>query len=502
MKDIERFAERMREIHDLQEIQGLLDWDQQVVMPAHGANQRGFHQATLARLVHDRLADPVLGAMIESLEARTDLPEDLAADVREARRARDRAVKVPAALVAERARACALAQVAWAQARRDSDFEAFRPHLETLIRLTREAATAISPRPYDALLDEYEPGATEAVLRPVFSDLKKRLGELRLAIEASPVRPRTEVLERPFPVVLQEAFARRVLEAMGYEFKAGRLDVSVHPFTSGTLGDVRITTRYEPNNLAPGLFGVMHEGGHALYEQSLDPQRFRDPSGGACSLGVHESQSRFWENVIGRSLPFWCYWFPELRRAFPGLLDDVTVEEFWRAANASRSTFIRVDADEVTYNLHVILRFELESDLVAGRLAVRDLPGAWREHSRDLLGVDPVDDRLGVLQDVHWAAGLVGYFPTYTLGNLYAAQFLEALRRDVPDLDDRLAAGDLGVVRNWLYRNVHVHGRRWFPGELCRRVTGQPLSSDAAMRYLWAKFGDVYGIVPPASEPG
>ncbi len=492
----EQFYEKCRAIHDLQEVQQLLEWDMQVMMPRKGVDQRGNHQAALATAIHEKVTEPGLGGLIEELAARQDLGIGLAADVREAKRARDRAVKVPARLVAERAQVCALAQVAWEEGKKNNDFAAFRPHLEAVLNIVREMARAIGgdQNPYDALLDEYEPGMTEAALTATFSDLRDRLVPLLDKIKGARRRPSQDLVKRPYPLAAQEAFGRRVMADMGFDTEAGRMDVSAHPFTNGTFRDVRITTRYQETFLNMALFGTMHEAGHALYEQGLDPERYRDPAGQYCSLGIHESQSRFWENMIGRSRPFWRRYFPQLKAAFPGVLDGVAEEEFYGAVNVVEPSLIRVEADEVTYNLHIILRFELESALLAGKLEAADLPAAWNEKMRSFLGIVPPDDREGVLQDVHWSVGLIGYFPTYALGNLYSAQFARAMRRDMPDLDERVAAGKLGDVKAWLNANIHVHGRRYLPQDLCAKVTGEPLSADSALEYLNAKFGEIYGF--------
>lgn len=492
----ERFYEKCRMIHDLQEVQQLLEWDMEVMMPRKGVDQRGNHQAALATVMHAKLTDPALGDLVAELAGRMDLSPHLAADAREAKRARDRAVKIPPRLVAERARVCALSQAAWETAKDHDDFAAFLPHLEAVLKVTREMAHAIGgdQNPYDALLDEYEPGMTEAALRVTFADLRDRLVPLLDKIKGAAREPSQEPVTRHFPKAGQEAFGRRIMAAMGYDLDAGRLDVSAHPFTNGTFRDVRITTRYCETFLNMALFGTMHEAGHALYEQGLDPTRYRDPAGGFCSLGVHESQSRFWENMIGRSRPFWQHYFPELKRTFPGVLEEVSEDAFYRAVNVVQPSLIRVEADEVTYNLHIILRFELESDLLGGRLEARDLPSAWNEKVKSFLGIVPPSDREGVLQDVHWSVGLIGYFPTYALGNLYAAQFAEALRRDMPDLDAKVARGELGSIKGWLNEHIHIHGRQYLPRELCQRVTGAPLSAEAAMRYLTAKFSEVYGV--------
>jgi carboxypeptidase Taq len=493
---IDRFYEKCRTIHDLQEIQQFMEWDQQVMMPRKGAEQRGYQQEALATAVHARLTEPGLGELLAELAANTHLSLDLAADVREARRAYERAVKIPGRLVAERARVCALAQTAWEEAKNRNDFAAFRPHLDAVLKVTRETARAIGGNKnlYDALLDEYEPGMTEAELKVTFADLRDRLVPLLDKIRGASKKPSQEPVTRHFPLAAQEAFGRKIIADMGYDMGAGRLDISAHPFTNGTFGDVRITTRYSETFLNMALFGTMHEAGHALYEQGLDPKRYRDPAGAFCSMGIHESQSRFWENMIGRSRPFWRHYYPALRSAFPGVLDDVSEDAFYGAVNVVQPSLIRVEADEVTYNLHIILRFELESDLLGGRLEAKDLPAAWNDKMKSFLGIAPPTDREGVLQDVHWSAGLIGYFPTYALGNLYAAQFAEVLRKELPELDAKVAAGELGGIKAWLNENIHICGRRYLAQDLCRRITGKPLSADAAMRYLTAKFSEVYGL--------
>ena len=492
---LQQFYARTQRNFDLALAQQTLEWDQEVIMPPKGLGQRAKQLAALASAVHAGWTDPALGELLVDLEASTGLEEAARADVREARRTFDRAAKLPARLVQERAEAVSLAQAAWESARPRNDFASFQPHLERVVALTRELAEAVGgKRRYDALLDEFEPGMTEPELRTVFSELKGRLLPLLDAIKGAPRRPDPSILTRHFPVEGQRAFCLRLVRDLGFDLEAGRFDVSAHPFTNGTLGDVRLTTRYRENYLPCAVFGTLHETGHGLYEQGLDPDRYRNPAGQACSMGIHESQSRLWENLIGRSRAFWEHYYPPLRAAFPGVLDDVPMAAFHGAVNAVAPTLIRLEADEATYNLHIILRFELESELVAGRIEVRDLPELWRAKMQAYLGLLPEDDRTGVLQDIHWAAGLIGYFPTYTLGNLYGAQFLERLRQDLPDLDARVARGELRPAKEWLNRNLHVHGRRWSAQELCQRVTGAPLSVEPLMRHLWATYSDLYGI--------
>lgn len=494
--ETERFTELCRGLHDLDAIGGILEWDQAVVMPRKGAVQRGRQQAIIARLSHERLKSAELGDALQKLEARTDLDEALLGDLREVRRKRDRAVKVPEDLIARRARVCSLSQVAWEEAREKDDFDSFRPHLDEVVRLTREVAGAIGgSNPYDVLLDEYEPGMTVAELELLFVPVRDRTVALLERIAgAGGNRPDREVLNRSYPLDAQEAFARRLVDDMGYRTDAGRLDRSVHPFTIGTFEDVRITTRYDEKNLATALFASIHEAGHALYEQGLDPLRYRDPAGRPCSMGIHESQSRFWENLVGRSKPFWVHYFPVLKEFFPGSFDDVSLDDFHRAINVCEPSLIRVEADEVSYNLHVILRFELERDLISGRLSVADLPDAWNEKMIAYLGISPPDNRFGVLQDVHWSAGLFGYFPTYTLGNLYAGQFLEQLRADQPEMDERLAEGNLEPILDWLRPRIHRLGRVHLAKDLCRRVTGRPLSVEPSLTYLERKFSEIYRL--------
>lgn len=489
------FTHLCRRFHDFQEAMQILEWDQQVMMPHGGAEQRGNQLSVLAGILHGMLTDPKWGEAIAELEVRTDLDPALRRDVSEARRVYDRQVRIPTALVTERAKATSSAQNAWEEARPESDFRTLRPHLERVLKVTRDIAAVLDPsNPYDALIEDYEPGMTEAELDRIFSGIKGRLGTLLDRIRGASDPPDRSILRRGFPASAQETFCLRILKDMGYDMGAGRLDISAHPFTNGTFRDVRITTRYQEHWLPAALFGALHEGGHALYEQGLDPERYREIAGCACSLGIHESQSRFWENIVGRSRPFWSHYFPALQESFPGTLDDVDCEVFYRTINSVEPSLIRVEADEVTYNLHIVLRFELERAMMHGQLQVADLPGAWNDKMRGYLGVTPPTDADGVMQDIHWPAGLIGYFPTYTLGNLYGAQFTQALRADIPDLDDRISRGELLPAREWLREKIHHHGRLYEAHELCEQITGRALSEEAAMAYLEAKVSDVYKL--------
>lgn len=491
---------RAREIGVLSSCSSALGWDQQTYMPRAGAVHRGEQLALLATLTHQKATDPKLGELLQLLEDSDFVanPESLeAANVRELRHSYARATKLPPRLVEELARVTTAAQEAWQEARARNDFPMFQPHLEKILALKREEADAVghTGERYDALLDEYEPGATAATIRTLFAELTRELVPLVQSIsEAHARRPASNVLTRDFPIDRQRWFAESAAVAVGFDFSAGRLDTTTHPFCS-TIGpgDCRLTTRYNPRFFNEAFFGVLHEAGHGMYEQGLPAEHFGTPVGSYCSLGIHESQSRFWENQIGRSRPFWDHFFPRLRQAFPGVLDDVPLDDFFRAINTVKPSYIRVEADEATYNLHIALRFELEVALLQGDLAVRDLPGVWNERFEKLLGMRPKSDVEGCLQDIHWSFGGLGYFPTYTLGNLYAAQFSDAIRRELGEdnLTGVIRSGDFTTVRNWLRDRIYTHGRRFRAGELCNRATGTELSAKPFLRYLAGKFPPV-----------
>lgn len=491
---------RAKELGVLNSCAAVLGWDQQTYMPAKGAALRGDQMAFLAGLAHGKATDPKVGellAAVEGSELVRDPESDSAANVRELRRGYDRATKLPAALVEELARVTTAAQQAWQEAKAKSDFPLFRPHLEKVVALKREEAKAVgyTDHPYNALLDEYEPGATVAEVREVFAGLTRELVPLIKAIGESGKKPDRSVLEREYPVERQKVFAEAAAVAFGFDFAAGRLDTTAHPFCSGFgPGDCRITTRYNPRFFSEAFFGVLHETGHALYEQNLPAEHFGTPVGGACSLGIHESQSRLWENQVGRGRAFWDHFFPRLQQTFPAALAGVEFDRFYFAVNEVKPSLIRVEADEATYNLHVALRFELELGLVGGDLAVADLPGAWNEKVRAYLGVAVPDDARGCLQDIHWSFGGIGYFPTYTLGNLYAAQLMAAARRELSGLDDDFRRGAFGRLKSWLGEKIHRHGGRFRAGELCRRATGEALSPRYFASYLNEKFGPLYGV--------
>lgn len=479
----------------------VLSWDEQTYMPHGGAEHRANQLGLLAGLAHERRTNPRIGELLSALEASADLGEphgDLAANVREARRTFDRATKLPRRLVEELSRTTSLAQQVWMGARKDKAFDAFLPWLDKLIGLKREEAAAVGYGdgvPYDALLDEYEPGARSTEIAQVFRPLRDELVQLVAAIQASGRRPRIDVLEREYPVAAQQAFAEAAARRIGFDFDRGRIDRSAHPFCSSFgPGDCRLTTRYHERHFPSAFFGVLHEAGHGMYEQGLPAEAFGLPLGQAISLGIHESQSRMWENAVGRSRAFWSFFYPQARAAFPGALSDVPLDDFYAAVNDVRPSFIRVEADEVTYNLHIMLRFELELKLLDGTLSAADVPTAWNETFRSYFQLTPPDDALGCLQDIHWSAGLMGYFPTYALGNMYAAQFFEASTAALGDLRQQFAAGEFQPLKGWLNDQIHRHGRRYTATELVRGVSGRPLSAEPLVRHLRSKYAELYGL--------
>lgn len=496
----QELIQRTKAVAVLGSCASLLDWDQRTYMPPHGTAHRAEQLALLAGLIHQKATAPEIGALLGEVEGRplvANAGADAAVNVREIRRVYDRATKLPQSLVEELARTTALANDVWVEARKASDFPRFLPWLEKIVGLKRQAADCLgyTATPYDALLEDYEPGETTAHLTEVLDALRKDLVPLVEAVVGSGRQPDTSVLEREFPVVTQEAFGRAAAEAIGFDFAAGRLDVTAHPFCTGIgPGDTRLTTRYDPHGFGEAFFGVLHETGHGLYDQGLDPAHSGTPRGEAVSLGIHESQSRLWENFVGRSLAFWKHFFPKAQQAFPAALGDVGLDRFYFAVNDVRPSFIRTESDEATYNLHILLRFELEQALIRGDLAPADVPGAWNETFRRLLGLAVPDDARGCLQDTHWSGGGIGYFPTYTLGNLYAAQFFARARADLGDLDAQFARGEFAPLLGWLREKIHRQGQRLRAGDLVVAVTGAPLNHRYLIEHLRAKFGPLYGI--------
>lgn len=497
----QELTDRLQELALLRSCGAVLSWDEQTNLPPRGAEHRANQLGLIAGLSHDRATDPRLGELLDQL---TDVAalggeETLSAvNVREARRAYERATKLPRRLVEELSRVSTLSQQAWVEARQRSDFNTFRPWLEKIVTLKQEEADALGSSTgvrYDALLDDYEPGATVEQVQAAFTTLRESLVDLVAAIRESGRQTDISVLERHYPVEAQKKLSLEAAAAIGFDFQGGRLDVAPHPFCSGIgPGDCRLTTRYNEYHFSGSFFGTLHEAGHGIYEQGLRKEDFGLATGEACSLGIHESQSRMWENMVGRSRSFWTHFYGRAEAVFPESLGNVSLDDFYAAINDVRPSWIRVEADEVTYNLHIMLRFELEQALIAGELAVNDVPNAWNEAFTQSFGMTPTDDALGCLQDVHWSAGLIGYFPTYALGNMYAAQFFEQATADLGDLHEMFQRGEFQPLKQWLTEQIHRHGRRYDAPRLVEVVTGKPLSSDPLLRHLRAKFGPLYGV--------
>ncbi len=484
---------RLKRVHLLGSVGELLGWDEQVNLPPDSADQRAAQRAVLAEAEHAAASDPRIGERLTQLEG-GELTEDRRAVVRQARRDFDRATKLPAEFVREKAVQGSRGYHAWADARARNDFASYVPVLEKNLELAKREAAYLgwSGREYDYAIDQHDPGMDAATIAALFAELKAGLGPLVREITSAPAQAPRDLL-RGFPVEEQRVFLREVTERLGFDFRRGRIDVSLHPFCSGTGADVRMTTRFKEDEPLDSLFSAIHETGHGLYEQGLAPAHHGTALGMHAGMGAHESQSRLWENQVGRSREFWRFFEPRFRALFPAQTAAVSSEALYRAINAVEPTLIRVDADEVTYNLHIILRFEIEQRLFAGELAVRDLPGAWRAAAKELLGLEPADDRTGVLQDVHWSDGAFGYFPSYCLGNMMAAQLWYRALAQRPQLEEDFARGDFAWLLGWLRTEVHAAGRRWELPELVRRATGERLSPKWLLRYLRERYAGRWG---------
>jgi carboxypeptidase Taq len=496
----EQLVQHARETALLVSTEAVLGWDEQTLMPPAAANYRAEQITLLAGLVHERRTDPRFGewlAQLENSELATDRYSQSGATIRELKRQYDKRVNLPHALVKELARTSVLAQQAWIAARKNNDFPAFKPLLEKMFALKREQADAQGHTGcrYDALLDDFEPGELTSRVAAILDTLRARLVPLIAAIAASGRSPNIEILSRHYPLVAQQQFGKFGAEKIGFDFQRGRLDVTPHPFTTG-LGphDCRITTRYDEHFFPTAFFAILHEAGHGIYEQGLEPELFGLPPGETLSLGIHESQSRMWEIQVGRSRAFWKYFFPRAQAAFPAALGGEKLDDFYRAIHDVRPTLIRVEADEATYNLHILIRFELERAIIDDELRVADLPGAWNEKYRQFLGITPPTDADGVLQDIHWSSGLIGYFATYSLGNMYAAQLFAQADQDLGGLAAQFARGEFIPLRDWLRREIHQHGACYTAGQLIERVTGRPLSPEPLLSDLHRKLDPIYGL--------
>jgi carboxypeptidase Taq len=497
---VEQLRTILAEVTDLSRAAALLEWDQETYMPPGGVTARSEQISTLRRLAHARFIAADLGRLLSELEDETaGRPFDSteASLVRVTRRDYEQERKLTPELVAEVARAGSAARPLWVKARRESNFKHFIPALEKNVELNRRIADALGyeDRPYDALLDRSEPGLTTDQLDVIFAELKKSIVPLIADIARHADAVDDRVLYRGFEPDVQFKYALDTVSKLGFDLQRGRQDLSTHPFEEAFgPGDVRITTRISRDFFSECFFGSVHEAGHAMYNQGIGDDIDRTPLWAGSSPGVHESQSRLWENLVGRSRPFWKHFFPSLRAAFPGPLHDVDDEGFFRAVNKSYPSLIRIEADEVTYNLHVLLRFELENEMLEGKLKVSDLPEAWNDRVMSYLGITVPNDREGVLQDIHWSSVSFGYFPGYTIGNLVGAQLMEKIRSDISDLDAQIERGEFAGLLSWLRNNVHRHGRKFTPNELLERTTGKPMTAGPWIDYVKKKYGSLYGI--------
>ncbi len=484
----------------IERIQHLLEWDEHTKMPKAGGTYRADQTAFLAGLVHQKQTSPEIGEWLAELAdspLAADPKSETGVNIFHLQRDYDKKTKLPQSLVEALTRATTVGQQVWVEARAANNFQQFQPQLSEIIRLKREEAAALGfeDTPYDPLLDDYEPGETTANVARVLGELRDALVPLVQAIAESSQRPDASILSRTYPLDAQEEFGTKAAHQIGFDFNAGRLDVTAHPFCTGLgPGDVRLTTRYDEHSFSDGFFSILHEAGHGLYDQGLPREHYGLPIGEDVSLGIHESQSRMWENQVGRSRAFWDYFYSQAQSAFPSALSDVEQATFYAAINEVKPSLIRVEADEVTYNLHILTRFELEQALIEDRLQVADLPAAWSEKYAHYLDIEPPTDADGVLQDVHWSAGLFGYFPTYALGNLYSAQFFRQANQDVEDLNASFRSGDFRPLLDWLREKIHCHGRRYAPAELVERVTGASLQHEPLISHLTQKYGEIYGL--------
>jgi carboxypeptidase Taq len=501
-KLLKTLRERLSEVTYLGSISSVLHWDQEVHMPEKGAKHRAIAISHLSTIIHNKFVQIDKDGTLTKLKKLLDEKKLKGADsviVHETWRSFERERKLPENFVRELAQVTSEAQGIWAEARKNDDFKAFLPWLKKIVALKQKEAELIGyeDSPYDALLDAYEPGMTTKEVARVLDDVKDFLVPFLQRIRGSRTKADRKMFAGTFPIDKQAAFDKQLAQELGFDLRAGRIDKSTHPFASGfNPGDVRITTRFNEHDLFESIGATIHETGHALYEQGLPHEAFGTPLSEAVSLGIHESQSRLWENMIGKGLPFWMHFYPKLQKEFPVPFKKISLPDFYRAHNSVGSSLIRIEADEVTYNLHIIIRFEIEKEMIEGTIDLADLPAIWSSKVQKYLGIKVPSDRLGVLQDVHWSTGGIGYFPTYTLGNLYAAQLYAEMSKQIPDLEQRIAKGDFAVVREWLRANVHMHGKTYTAQELIKRVTGEYLNGRYFNDYLEKKFAPLYGLKP------
>jgi carboxypeptidase Taq len=487
------------EISDLGRIGALMEWDQQVYMPSGGAEERGLQSSVIGKLIHEKFTSDEVGNLITDL---ADEVGDLEADTDEARsikaakRLYEKQTKVPLPMLMEQIQVNTMAHHAWIEAKEKSDFSIFEPYLTKIIDLKKQYADLFKPydHVYDPLLDDYEPGMKTADVKEIFNKLRPQQVELLQAI-AEKEPPDNTFLKQYYKEEHQELFGRYVITRFGYDWNRGRLDKTHHPFTTEFgQGDVRITTKYLKDDGGSALFSTMHEAGHAMYEQGIASKYNRRILGGAASLAIHESQSRLWENLVGRSKEFWTFFYPSLQMLFPEHLANVSLDQFYRGINRVEPSFVRVEADEATYNMHIMLRLEIEMGLLEGAMDVKDLPEIWNAKMQDYLGITPANVAEGVLQDVHWSSGLVGYFPTYALGNLASVQLWDKMVEDNPNVLDEIAKGQFDTVLGWMRENVHQYGSKYEPQELMVKATGSKITPEPYVKYLKTKYGEIYNL--------
>jgi len=494
-----RLKTLLAEVVDLNAAAALLGWDQQTYMPAGGTEARGNQLGTIQSISHIKFTSDEVGKLLDDLVKETaglDPDSDDARLVKVTARDYEKASRIPPEFVAEFALITTRAHEAWTEARAKSEFPIFRPHLEKIVEMGKQFISFFpaADHPYDILLDQFEPGMKTAEVKGIFEALRPRQVELLRAITS---RPQVDdaFLHLDYPEKEQWDFGVDVVTRFGYDWKRGRQDKAVHPFTTNfSINDVRITTRFEPGSGVSALFSTMHEAGHAMYEQGINLAYERSPLAGGGSLAIHESQSRMWENLVGRSLPFWEHFYPRFKELFPSQLGNVDLKSFYKGINKVNPSFIRVEADEATYNMHIMLRLELEMAVTESKVMVKDLPELWNSKMEEFLGIIPPNNAKGVLQDVHWSSGLMGYFSTYALGNLVSAQLWEKISQDIPDLPDQIRQGRFDSLLHWLHEKVHLHGRKYEPQELVQKITGSKIDAAPYLRYLQGKFGEIYGL--------
>lgn len=491
---------RLSELSHIGSAMAVLSWDQEVNMPKKGAEFRAKTLSNLAGILHEKFVSKEFEKLlqeIKKLEKNKKLDRDEAIIFAETWKQFSRSKKLSAAFVMELAEVCSNGQSVWAEARKKSDFKMFLPYLEKIVKLKRKEAELVGYKksPYDALLDEYEPQMTSEEVSIIFYELKNFLVDLLKKIKKSKVKINPAILQGKFPIEKQKKFNEFVASKMGFDFEAGRMDESTHPFeTSFNPEDVRITTRFKENDLFYSLSSIIHETGHALYEQGLLSENFGTPLGESISHGIHESQSRIWEKIVGQNINFWKYFYPKLKKEFPKPFNNVSLDEFYKNINYVKPSLIRTESDEVTYNLHIILRFEIEKDLIEGTIEAKDLPKIWNSKFKEYFGINVPNDASGVLQDVHWSGGGIGYFPTYALGNLYSAQIFNAANRDILNLEKEFAKGNFQHFRNWLKNNIHIHGKTYSANGLMKEITGEELNSKYFIDYITNKYTKIYDL--------